>query len=173
MQEYPQVSANFRLPAALDWLDAISQSNSILSAILAVIHPNLYDAGRQTMSCLIDTPEIGPQDVLSQWASVFSGVAVISNRITPPHRDGGSRRNWYDLLAALGSYRNCHLELPGVGISLEYAPGAVVGISGQVLEHGVPDFDGDRVCYAYFMKDSVHEWAKVPGSNWMYANYYD
>ncbi|KAN0103717.1 hypothetical protein V8E52_011699 [Russula decolorans] len=94
VQQHPQVLANFSSPAALDWLDAASESNSILSAILAVIHPTLYDAGRQTVKCLRNTPEIDPQDVLSRWASVFSGVAVISNRSTPLHRDGSLRYQW-------------------------------------------------------------------------------
>jgi len=156
----------------LEWLDAISESNAILSAILAVIHPSLYEAGWQTTKHLRDTPEIGSPHVLRQWASVFSGIAVISNRITPPHRDGGSRHNWYDILATLGSYRNCNLELPGLGITLEYGPGTVVGISGKVVEHAVPSFEGDRVCYAYFMRNNVHEWAKVPGSDWMNKKYY-
>jgi hypothetical protein len=174
VQQYPQVSANFRSPAALDWLEAISESNSILSAILAVIHPQLYDAGWQTTKRLKATPEIDPQGVvLSRWASVFSGVAVISNRSTPPHRDGNSRCHWYDILATLGSYRNCQLELPGLGISLEYGPGTVVGILGNVLEHAVPSFEGDRVCYAYFMRNNVHEWAKVSASDWMYTKYYE
>jgi hypothetical protein len=64
VQQYLQVSANFSLPAALDWLDAISESNAILSAILAVIHPNLYDAGWQTIKHLRGTAEIDPQDLL-------------------------------------------------------------------------------------------------------------
>src|SRR3981081_3441287 len=136
-QQFLQVSANFRSPAALDWLDAISESNAISSAILAVIHPKLYDAGWQTTKRLGDTPEIGPPNVLHQWSSVFSGVAVISNRSTPPHRDGGSRHHWYDILVTLGSYRACNLKLPGLGITLEYGPGTVVGISGSVLEHAV------------------------------------
>jgi hypothetical protein len=156
----------------LDWLDAISESNAIVSAILAVIHPKLYDAGWQTTKRLRETPEIAPQDVLSRWASVFSGVSVISNRSTPPHRDGSSRFNWYDILVTLGRYQNCNLELPGLGVSLEYSPGTVVGISGKVLEHAVPSFVGDRVCYAYFMRDNVHEWANVPCSEWMYTSYY-
>src|SRR5216684_7612793 len=85
MQQHPQTSTNFSLPAALDWLDAILESNAILSTILAVIHPQLYDAGWQTAKHLRDTPEIDPQDVLSQWASVFSGVAIISNCSTLVH----------------------------------------------------------------------------------------
>jgi Oxygenase domain of the 2OGFeDO superfamily len=157
----------------LDWLDAISESNAILSAILAVIHPQLYDAGWQVTKRLRDTPEIDPQDVLSQWASVFSGVSIISNCTTPPHWDGSSRFNWYDMLVTLGRYQNCDLELPGLRISLEYGPGTVVGISGNMLQHAVPSFEGNRVCYAYFMRNNVHEWANMPASDWMYAKYYE
>ena len=91
-QELPQASVNLRSPVALDWLDAISESNGILSAILAVIHPKLYDAGWQTINHLGDTPEFGDQDILDQWASVFSGVGVISNRYTPPHCVAGFAR---------------------------------------------------------------------------------
>jgi len=172
-QPYPQVSANFKEPAALEWLDSISESNAVLSAILAVIHPKLHDAGWQTAMCLRDTPNIGPQGVLYRWASVFNSVSVISNHDTPSHWDRSSRNNWYDILATLGSYEDCTLELPGLGISLEYGPGAVVGISGKVLEHAVHDFKGDRVCYAYFMRDNVHEWANVPCSDWMNTSYYE
>jgi len=44
-QQHPKVSISLRKPAALDWLDAISESNAILSAILAVIYPKLYNTG--------------------------------------------------------------------------------------------------------------------------------
>ena len=172
-QPHPQVSANFREPAALDWLDSISESNAVLSAILAVMHPKLHDAGRQVATRLRDTPGIRPQSVLCRWASVFNGISVISNRSTPPYRDISSRSNWYDILATLGAYQGCNLKLPGLGISLEYGPGTVVGISGKVLEHAVDDFTGDRVCYAYFMRRNVHEWANVPCSDWMKSNYYE
>jgi hypothetical protein len=172
VQEAPQVSANFRSPAALDWLDQISESNAILSAILAVIHPVLHGAGEETLKRLRQCAEIQGQHVLGKWTSVFSGVSVISNGTIRAHRDGQSRYQWYDLLATLGCYRNCNLELPGLGISLEYGPGTVVGLSGMMLEHKVPSFKGERVSYAYFMRDSVHEWAKVPAGTWMKTDCY-
>lgn len=172
-QESPQVSVSFREPAALEWLGAISESNAIVSAILAVIHPKLYDAGWQTTKFLRKTPGVCPEDVLIRWASVFSGVSVISNRETSPHRDGSSRRYWYDILVTLGRYQNCNFKLPGLGYSLEYGPGTVVGLSGRVLEHAVPGFEGDRVCYAYFMRDNVQEWANASCSNWMRASDYE
>ena len=58
-------------------------------------------------------------------------------------------------------------------MSLEYGPGMVVGLLGATLEHEVPRFKGERVCYAYFMRDNVHEWAGVSGYTWMATEYYD
>jgi hypothetical protein len=157
----------------MNWLEDISESNAILSAILGVIHPHLYNSGWNTFSRLRQTAEIARQDVLQDWTSVFSGTSVIFNGNVRAHRDGQSRHNWYDLLATLGCYRNCNLELPGLGLTLEYGPGTVVGLSGMVLEHQVSHFEGERISYAYFMRDAVHEWANVPGATWMKTDYYD
>ena len=170
-QRYPKPSANFIKPAASDLLDAISESNAILSAILAVMNPVLYDAGWETVKHLRATPEIGSH-ILNRWASIFNGVSVISNCDTPVHWDGNSRWNWYEILASLGSYQNCSLELPDVGISLDYSAGTVVGFLGNTLEHKVAGFEGDRVCYAYFIRDNMQDWAKVTASDWMNAKYY-
>jgi hypothetical protein len=176
-EDFPQVGAAFTSPAksaaSLEWLDCMLESNAILSAILAVIHPDLYNSGRETFNHLRNAAEIQPQQVLRRWTSVFNGVAVIRNRKTPLHRDGKSRFQWYDLLVTLGQYVNCHLELPGLGVSLEYGPGTVVGLSGMLLAHEVPSFEGDRVCYAYFMRNKVHQWANTSGYTWMNKKYYE
>jgi len=66
VQKAPQVGKTIKKPEGLKWLDSISQSNSILSAILAVIHPELYDAGQKIFNQLREHSEIAdPQDVLS------------------------------------------------------------------------------------------------------------
>jgi hypothetical protein len=172
-QVAPQASANFKDIATMEWLDQIAESNAILGAILSVIHPPLYRAGRKTLIELRQHPEVKRQDVLNKWTSVFSGISVICNRTTPAHRDFESRHFWYDLLATLGPYRDCVLNLPSLGITLDYGPGAVVGLSGMMLEHEVPRFVGERVCYAYFMKDNVHEWAEVADATWMKTYCYE
>ncbi|KAH9014934.1 hypothetical protein EDB84DRAFT_1567921 [Lactarius hengduanensis] len=105
-QPAPQASVNFKLPAAMSWLEEISESNAILSAILGVIHPRLYKSGQDTFSCLRRAAEIDRQDVLRDWTSVFSGVSVVFNGNVRAHRDGQSRYHWYDLLATMGHYRN-------------------------------------------------------------------
>jgi len=91
VQQHLQVSVNFCLPSALEWLDAISELNAISSTILAIIHPNLYNAGWETTKHLKNTPEIGPLNILSGWVSVFSGIVIISNHSTALHWDGSSR----------------------------------------------------------------------------------
>jgi hypothetical protein len=168
----PQVGAIFKQADALSWLDCISQSNSILSAILAVINLELHDAGKETFNRLRKDHTIQPQDVLCWWTSVFNGISVIFNRVMPPHWDGNSRKQWHDLLVTLGSYRNCELKLSGLGLLLEYGPGTVVGLLGSTLEHEVSHFEGERACYAYFMRDWVHEWVGVPENSWMATNCY-
>ncbi|KAH9031242.1 hypothetical protein EDB84DRAFT_1562314 [Lactarius hengduanensis] len=85
-QPAPQASVNFKLPAAMSWLEEISESNAILSAILGVIHPHLYKSGQDTFSRLRRAAEIDRQDVLRDWTSVFSGVSVIFNGNVRAHR---------------------------------------------------------------------------------------
>lgn len=173
MQESPQVGKTIKSPEGLKWLDYVSQSNSIFSANLAVIHPDLHAAGQKTFKRLRECSKIDdPQGVLSWWTSAFNSISIIFNCLTPAHWDGKSWNQWYDLLVTLGRYRNCNLELPGLGLSLEYGPGSVVGLMGSALEHEVSHFEGERVCYAYFMRDSVHEWAGVPGNSWMKTSHY-
>ena len=173
MQESPQVGKTIKSPEGLNWLDFVSQSNSILSAILAVIHPDLHVAGQKTFKWLIECSKIDdPQDVLSWWTSAFNSVSIFFNCLTPAHQDGKSQNQWYDLLVTLECYQSCNLELPGLGLSLKYGPGTVVGLMGLALEHEVSHFEGERVCNAYFMRDSVHEWAGVPGNTWMKTSHY-
>jgi hypothetical protein len=104
VQEAPQVSKSLKTLEALIWLDEISESNLISSAILGVIHPVLYGAGLKTLIHLRQSPLIESQDVLLKWTSVFSGISVICNHLTPEHRDDQSRHHWYDLVVSLGPY---------------------------------------------------------------------
>ena len=104
MQQHPEVSTILRQTNALEWLDHITESNSVLSAILAVIHLALHKSGWETFNRLRQCAEIQPEDVLHRWTSIFNGVAVIVNRTTPAHWDSNTRKQWYDLLVTLGRY---------------------------------------------------------------------
>ncbi|KAF8262444.1 hypothetical protein EI94DRAFT_1704761 [Lactarius quietus] len=60
VQEFPNICALFKQPAALDWLQSLID----IECDLAVIHPQLHDAGQETFNQLRQHPEIQPQDVL-------------------------------------------------------------------------------------------------------------
>lgn len=145
--------------------------SALLSAVLSVIHPDLYRSGMDTMKRLHAQPDLVP--ALQHWTSVFNAVTVLSNRATPLHRDNHSRPQWYDMLTTIGPYEEAWLELPGIGLKLQYNSGTVMGFGGKVLRHGVPECRGERVCLAYYMRDKVHERMEVEAAQWMKIQYYE
>ena len=97
------------------------ETHSILSAILRIIHPNLYYTGRSAMVKLMEDKERlqCPQDseaILALWPTMFNAISVLSNRVSPFHRDTKSQAEWYDMLVTVGPYSNAAMELPGVNI---------------------------------------------------------
>jgi hypothetical protein len=158
------VSADFRHSAARKWSAQFHESSSLISAILSVIHPKLYSAARQVLIRLGNQSDL--RDAAAQWASVFNGVQVIGNRTTPIHRDLKSRSEWYDMLASIGPYTESDMVLRNIGVRLRYNSGTIIGIGGRLIEHGVEDFEGERICFAYFMRANVHERMRVMNSGW-------
>lgn len=116
--------------------------------------------------------------VAREWQSVYSGISIVSNQMTPSHRDSKGRPQWYDLLAnycdedeAAGS--TPRLLVKDLGMDLRYSNGTVIGFCGSVLEHEVESWGaGDRVCQARFMRKSVQERLEVPPAGWVDQNIY-
>jgi hypothetical protein len=136
-----------------DWLKAISDTSFLLSSIIRIMHPQMFQMGLEAMNKLQDQEDL--QEVLELWTSIFNGVQIISNRETPVHRDFQTRPEWYDLLVTVGPYQNIFFELPGIGIRFVYNSGTVIALSGKVLRHGVMEADGERICTAYYMRENV------------------
>ena len=97
------------------------------------------------------------REVLKTWCNPFSGLALICNRKTPLHRDNNSRYCWYDILATLGTYGNLSIDIPAIGMKFSYKPGTMMAIAGRAFTHGVDMADGERICFAYFIRDKVHQ----------------
>jgi len=113
-------------------------------------------------------------EIAKKWQSVYSGIAIISNRVTPPHRDTKGKPEWFDLLLNYsGNNTKPHLLINDIGLELEYSTGTVVALCGTIFEHEVRSWgNGDWVCYAHFMRESVRKrlGAKEPG--WTNQNMY-
>ena len=60
----------------------------LLNALLAVVHPELYAVGQWVMQTLREDDEVlDLHEVLEHWYSVFTAIALITNRESPLHRD--------------------------------------------------------------------------------------
>ena len=123
----------------------------------------------QRLRELVDTREIA-----ERWQSVYTGISVISNRITPSHRDRKGRPQWFDSLISYSDPSNGpQLLLNELGLELEYSSGTVVGLCGTVLKHEVRSWgDGDRVCYAHFMREEVRRKLGAPIAGWVNRRVY-
>lgn len=108
-------------------------------------------------------------DIAQEWQSVHSGIAIISNRRTPAHRDTKGRPAWFDTLLSYSETGSTpRLFIQDIGLDLDYSGGTVVGLCGTVFQHEVQDWGiGDRVCYAHFIREAVRERLNVPPAGWV------
>jgi hypothetical protein len=115
------------------------------------------------------------EEIAKQWQSVYTGVSVISNRVTPSHRDTRGRAEWFDTLMSYSDPRvTPRLLIEDIGLDLEYRSGAVISFCGTLLKHKVESWgDGDRVCYAHFMREEVRKRLDVTAAGWLYQSRYD
>jgi hypothetical protein len=147
----------------------MSRSEQLINGINSLIAPELYHAAQSTLQKMTTLPDPIPS-YIHAWPSVASGIAVIVNRGTRPHKDQNGMNSCYDFLMTAGEYTDCHLELGDLNMKLEYLPGGVVAICGKVLKHGVGGWTGgDRICVSHYfrknvfyrMKTEVPEFVKV------------
>lgn len=137
-----------------------NESLSLLSAVLAVIHPRL---AVQAFSILrgihtgaienVAIDSLGP--IRDFWPCAFNAFSIISNRETDFHRDGKGFTPYYDITTTLGNYTDGRFEVPAVGLRFKYNPGTIVGICGKALAHGVAEVDGDRFCHVQYFHRKV------------------
>ena len=128
--------------------------------ILAVIHPELYDSGRETLKNLKEkVPEpppslqcVQPMDICIQWHCYNNSQ---EDSTTP-----GWKFN-----APLLQFTNYSRTVPKMQFELA-RPQNITGVQPQHNSRAVRDgteaqSNFEQLCYAYFMRDSVHKWAKV------------
>jgi hypothetical protein len=151
----------------------ITDTEEDLNSLLSLIAPDLFQAGMEAIGRLkTSNSEHGN---LQLWPTAFSAIGVIVNRKTLCHRDQGGWFPCFDMLVAAGNYEECYLDVPDVGARFKYKPGTAIAICGKVLRHSVTGWDGgERICYAHYMRNNVHNRLKVEQSTWTrYANYTD
>lgn len=171
----PEVSATLKSSNAsaggCDWLELNAETNALLAAAMAIMHPELYQAGTATMAALPDEANAAGveeiAEVVGKWDSVFNAVSVMINRQSPYHRDPNSPQQSFDLLATFGDYPDGWMVIPTIGKRFDYRPGTVMAFSGHLLRHGVNEVNGNRGCLAYYMRPAVMKWVGVKPPSFM------
>ena len=135
--------------------------------MLSLINPDLFKSGLEMLRRLCDLEET--KDIANNWQSVYTGIAIISNRKTPSHRDRKGRPEWFDLLVSYsGPSTRPRLLIEDIGLDLKYSSGTVVGLCGSILEHEVSSWGvGDRVCYAHSMREEVRNRLDITPAGWV------
>jgi hypothetical protein len=162
------VSTDFRDSRGADFVRQAKHVELLHSAILALISPDLYWKAFEAINQLLHGNFLSKRfQVIDSWTSAFSAWQVISNRITPAHRDMGAAPMVYDILTCAGTYRTSILHVHDLGARFHYTPGTVVGLCGKVLLHEVKDWKGgDRICVAHYIRDSIHDRLGVSRPSW-------
>jgi hypothetical protein len=115
----------------------------------------------------------GTKKIAMKWQSVYTGIGVICNRITPSHRDSKGRPEWFDTLLNYENGGRPRFLLKDLGMDLEYSSGTVISFCGSILEHEVKSWgNGERICYANFMRESVRKYLDVPPAGWVERSMY-
>lgn len=148
---------------------------AVIDGILAIIHPKLAHAGASAMAKIkkeaasrsSDDPHSASSSSISCWPTVFNAIHVICNRATIYHRDKNALPGWFDGLLSVGDYeRGAVLSFRNLGFCVPYDSGSLAFLSSRVVVHGVPDVDGNRLCLAFIMDESVHSHYQVPSPGW-------
>ena len=146
------------------------EPGALLSAVLFITHPRLYQAGRDCLTKMAHHEAVS--HALNEWPTIFNAVQVISNRETPFHRDTAGQPTWYDLLVTLGDYERAAMVFRNLGIQVTYCPGTVEVVASFLVHHGVAKVVPDRLCYAFFMTDAAHANHDIAPASWMTVDCY-
>lgn len=126
--------------------------------MLEIVHPEMYGANSQATSMLLDNLEKLNKPLPSEsWPTVYPGLDLIANRLTPMHRDKGGANSFYDHLVSFGQHHDAYLCLEELNAQFAYQPGTSVLFSGTALQHSVTSWSGERVVIAHYAKDLVME----------------
>jgi hypothetical protein len=154
--DYPlYVSSAIKSEEACTFLQMTTSVDLLCKAITTLTSPQLYDLGILAIQEFHEGRHHYKLNV-NLWTSVWTRFSMIVNRITPFHKDGGGAPTDYDLLVSSGTHKGCVLNIPDIGLTVNYLPGTAVLFIERILRHGVVEWeDGERICQACFCKRSL------------------
>ena len=99
---------------------------------------------------------------LVTWPTVYPGMDVIANRITPKHYDQGGAFSFYDHLVSFGQDHDAHFWVDDLDAEFAYQPGTSILFSDKGLHHSVPEWSGgERLVIAHYANHRVMDRVEV------------
>ncbi len=117
----------------------------------------MYKANQTAASSLLQ--DLGEQCFI--WPTVYTGLDVIANRLTPEHRDKGGANTFFDHLVNLGWDKDVQLCVKELDARFAYGPGTCILFSGKAFTHSVTACSEERVMLAHYSKEAIHHRLKV------------
>jgi hypothetical protein len=144
----------------MEFLEAECETGTLIGALLALIHPELFEQQVQVLEALAvgHTAQYNRplmMKAFDHWATPFSAFALIANCETPTHRDGLGGKLLFDIVAAFRQYTQGRFEIPLLNAQFVYNSGTAIALPGAILEHSASKTDGERICIASFIKPNV------------------
>ncbi|KAG2056556.1 hypothetical protein BDR06DRAFT_879685 [Suillus hirtellus] len=129
-----EVSATLKGERGMLMILQMQRPRLLASAAMCVMHLQQYWASIQTHIELSHwATSHGFEDLyqnLKHWASIYTRVTVMCNRLSPYHRDLKCPPEGFNILTSIGSYRQAMMHLINLGINIAYDPSIMVGYSG-------------------------------------------
>ncbi|KAK7464799.1 hypothetical protein VKT23_006005 [Stygiomarasmius scandens] len=140
-----------------EWLREISPLQLTISLVLSFIHPEQFQAGKNTLDRSCDKQAFPRTEEWAKiWGSVFTTLTVISGRRAVPHVDSYGSMKHLDALVSLGTASTAKLVLRDLGATFSYKPGCSIFFSGRGWTHEVPHWGfGERICYASYTRPEM------------------
>jgi hypothetical protein len=150
-----------------DWIQLSKEVEMFLNHTLSLLNPHMFESGLEILGKLRQGEKT--KEIAEQWQSVYTGISIISNRVTPAHRDSKGRPEWFDTLMSYSDpATEPELIIQDLGLVLNYPSGSVVSLCGSIFQHEVKYWgDGDRVCYAHFMREAVRDRLDAAPAGWL------
>ena len=148
----------------------MAEIHGLIAGIFRIMHPELYHSACDAMAKIRRSGKF--TDIVDRWGSPFNALTLIVNRHCGPHRDTKSSKTYLDLLASFGDFDTVRFKLNSINAEVNIKSGGVVGICGHVLRHEALRCAGNRICCAWYMRESVHASMEVQPVGWMNQQIY-
>ena len=145
--------ASYRLSATMEFLNRFTPVTQSVGALFELIDPASYRRYREHFTSFAKSTAARLLETTGR--NCFLGTALLSNLRCKPHRDKLDTLDGWVADMAFGDFTGGWLEVPQTGRRFQLAPGDIIFMRSNLLEHSVSEFEGTRYGVVYFSHSSV------------------